>query len=573
MNRIVASVACFAAAALLPAHIAADVAQALAPEIRVDKARLEAVEDFSESLANALLELSVAARRKDATGIARYFADDFEAEPLPCRPGALVHQLKWIRTHGWEVEPGAGGRVEGVSGKSTAAAVENRQMFLDRFSLILQHFSDIEDVRFKVKDARFDNPEVAAGDARLFFYIVGRDSEGHREWARATFFITAKMNAEKAWKITRWRTGSLSSDVADADIFSEVALPAGIARTIPAFGVEPNDGFVAHGGAAGDVNQDGLIDLVVTEIDGNRLFLNDGKGGFTDVSTETMVGYSPKGAGALILDYDNDGDADIFFPSVGNQVLLENRLRPDGVLVFRDVSEQAGVSVPAVGFSAAAADVNGDGLPDIYVACYNLYGTVMPNSWSRATNGTPNLLFINKGGRFVEAAREWGVDDRRWSYAAAFADVDNDGRPDLFVVNDFGEKALFINKADHFEDEAAGRGVLDPGNGMGVSFGDFDNDGDLDLHVTNMSSTAGNRILGRITPDARPDNNVLKKIAAGNTLFENLGNGYFKDVSEGAGYFSAGWAYGGGFLDFDNDGLEDEFTVNGFISGSTMNDT
>jgi len=198
----------------------------------------------------------------------------------------------------------------------------------------------------------------------------------------------------------------------------------------------------------------------------------------------------------------------------------------------------------------------------------------MPNSWSRATNGTPNLLFINQGdGTFREEARKWGVADARWSYAGAFADVDGDGRQDLYVANDFGENALFMNRGDHFEDEARERGVVDPGNGMGVSFGDYDNDGDLDLHVTNMSSTAGNRILARLMPDASADDALLKKLAAGNSLFRNNGDGTFDNVAASAGGFGAGWAYGGGFVDFDNDGWEDTYTVNGFISGKTMKDT
>jgi hypothetical protein len=88
-----------------------------------------------------------------------------------------------------------------------------------------------------------------------------------------------------------------------------------------------------------------------------------------------------------------------------------------------------------------------------------------------------------------------------------------------------------------------------------------------------MSSTAGNRILKRLMPDATPDGEVLKKLAAGNSLFENQGDGTFKNVAQRAGGFSAGWAYGGGFLDFDNDGWEDSFSVNGFVSGKTMKDT
>jgi hypothetical protein len=108
---------------------------------------------------------------------------------------------------------------------------------------------------------------------------------------------------------------------------------------------------------------------------------------------------------------------------------------------------------------------------------------------------------------------------------------------------------------------------------MGVSFGDFNNDGLLDLHASNMSSTAGNRILGRLFPNQGPQENVLKKLAAGNNLFENLGGGKFKDVTAEVGGFSGGWAWGGGFIDFDNDGWEDIYTPNGFISGKSMKDT
>ena len=122
-------------------------------------------------------------------------------------------------------------------------------------------------------------------------------------------------------------------------------------------------------------------------------------------------------------------------------------------------------------------------------------------------------------------------------------------------------------------DEAHERGVLDPGNGMGVAFGDFNNDGLLDVHTTNMSSTAGNRILSRLFPGSSSKDNVLMKLAAGNNLFENRGNGFFRDVTAEVGGFSGGWAWGGGFIDFDNDGWEDVYTPNGFISGKSMKDT
>ena len=91
-----------------------------------------------------------------------------------------------------------------------------------------------------------------------------------------------------------------------------------------------------------------------------------------------------------------------------------------------------------------------------------------------------------------------------------------------------------------------------------------------------MSSTAGNRIIKRLFPDEATqleDTRVLNKLAAGNTLFANLGDGQFKDVSASTGPFSAGWSFGGGFVDFDNDGWEDLHSPNGFISGKGLKDT
>jgi len=545
--------------ALLGLASASGVAQESQP-LQFDRSALEQTEDHSESLANDLLDLSVALRRQDLSQVSKHFAEEIEATVFPSRTGPAVPEVKWLTRRQWEV--------------SDTPGQVRREDFEESLQAFFANFSLIEDFRLKVKQADFEAGPPVRGRALVFCFLVGRNKEDQREWVRGYIQTRVQRSTQEAWRITYWNIESLSSMVSERDLFSEITAPAGLWEDAPAFGEPPNDGFVAHGAAGADVNEDGLIDLLTSGVTGSRLYLNEGTGFFKDVSEETLVRYARDGTGALFLDYDNDGDQDIFLAAVGNQILLQNQYRPQGVLRFIDVSGPSGVEHPAVGFSAVAADVNRDGWTDIYVASYNRYGQVMPNAWGQATNGTPNLLFINQGnGHFREASRQWGVDDGRWSYAAAFADVNDDGLQDLYVANDFGENALFINHGDRFRDEALERGVIDPGNGMGVSYGDYDNDGDLDIHVTNMSSTAGNRILARLTLGASPDSAVLRKLAAGNSIFENLGDGTFRNVAQKAGGFSSGWAFGGGFFDFDNDGWEDEFSVNGFVSGKTMKDT
>lgn len=531
--------------------------------LELDRARLERVEDLSESLANQLLAMSVAVRRQNLGEVATSFPESgtLRATRFPGRASGGEEVVKWIERHQWQLET-----------QPTAIPASVLVRSLEEF---LTHFSSIEDVRFKVKKSEFELTEPITGTASVFFFLVGRNHEGEREWVRGWTDVSVSRREDETWRIDSWSWTELESMTSNRELFSEVTEPLGMWEEIPRFGDPPNDGFVAHGSAVGDVDLDGRLDVFTSGVMANRLFLNRGADrAFEDVSEETLVQLTRRGTGTLLVDYDNDGDQDVFMAAVGEQILLQNQLRPHGRLEFIDISAQAGVNHRAVGFSPVAADVNGDGHTDIYVCSYNLYGQIMPDGWSRASNGTPNLFFVNQGdGTFREQAREWGVADSRWSYAGAFADVDGDDRQDLYVANDFGENALYMNRGDRFEDEAEARGVIDPGNGMGVSFGDYDNDGDLDMHVTNMSSTAGNRILARLMPDASAGDAVLKKLAAGNSLFDNDGHGMFVNVASAAGGFGAGWAYGGGFVDFDNDGWEDTYSVNGFVSGKTMNDT
>jgi hypothetical protein len=272
-----------------------------------DRSELEQTEDFSESLANDLLDLSVALRRQDLSQMDEHFAEESQATVFPSQAGPLVPQLKWLTRRDWDVS-------------STPERVR-RDDLKESLRLFLENFSSIEDIRFKVKQAEFEEGSLIRGRARVFYFLVGRNKDDQREWVRGTIQARAQRVAQKPWRITYWNIESLSSMVATKDLFTEITGPAGLWEDAPAFGEPPNDGFVAHGAAVADVNEDGLLDLLTSGVTGSRLYLNDGAGHFRDVSEETLVRYARDGTGALFLDYDNDGDQDVFLAAVGNQIL------------------------------------------------------------------------------------------------------------------------------------------------------------------------------------------------------------------------------------------------------------
>jgi len=520
------------------------------------------VEDLTESLANFLLEFSASVRSLQASRLLPYFSKKTHLR-LP-RTSSLddLEKVKWISFGHQDLK-------KGPSADADPKVIEKE------WDRLLANFSEIEDARFKIKDSHFSRTgDSATGDCKIKYFLVGRNTEGQRVWVKGTGHLKASGGIEEGWKISLMELDEADYYRSEIDLFSEISKPAGVNVPLPSYGSKGNDNFVYHGAAASDLDNDGYVDIIATGITDTYIYRNKGDGTFENVSWDIGIPPDSTLTAPLPLDFDNDGDQDLFFASTGSQKLFENRLKPEGTLKFRDISLESGVSIPAHGFSAVAGDINDDGYPDIYVTGYNQYGIVMPNSWHQATNGTRNLLFINKGqGSFQEQSEEWGVSDTRWSYAAQFTDLNRDGRQDLYVANDFGENALYINQGGKFEDRARDLGTVDPGNGMGVSISDYNNDGNFDLLVTNMSSTAGNRILNRLYPDTRPGDHILRKISAGSNLYRGNDDGTFTDVTQEAGPFSLGWSWGGLFMDFDNDGWEDIYISSGFVSGDSMKDT
>ena len=195
-----------------------------------------------------------------------------------------------------------------------------------------------------------------------------------------------------------------------------------------------------------------------------------------------------------------------------------------------------------------------------------------------ANNGAPNALFRNLGDwQFENVTKKVGLDanNTRFSFAASWEDFDNDGDLDIYVANDFGRNNLYRNDDGRFSDVTAVAGVEDIASGMSVTWGDYNGDGLMDLYVSNMFSSAGNRITYQRQFRAGDDPQVLgrlQRMTRGNTLFQNMGDGTFRDVSVEAAVTMGRWAWGSKFVDFNNDGREDIVVANGFITNDRADD-
>lgn len=330
---------------------------------------------------------------------------------------------------------------------------------------------------------------------------------------------------------------------------------------------------MAPGCALVDLTNDGMPDLYLVNgapLPGatadpppiNRFFRNKGDGTFKDETATSGLGDPGYGIGCCAGDYDNDGKIDLYVTNLGTNRLYHN----NGDGTFTDVAAKAGVTAGGFSTGAAFADYDGDGDLDLYVARYVV--------WSPETNvvctaadgeqrvpvycrpsvypAAPDLLYRNNGnGTFtdVTAAAGLRVTPGR-GLGVIWSDVDEDGDPDLFVANDMTANFLFINQGNgRFKEEALERGVAVGEGGqaqasMGVASVDYDGDGHLDLACTNFSG---------------------EYLA----LYRNLGNGNFEDVSARTGLIEATnklVGFGIGFPDLDLDGRPDLFVANGHVT-------
>ncbi len=343
-----------------------------------------------------------------------------------------------------------------------------------------------------------------------------------------------------------------------------------------------------NGIAAADVDGDGLYDIYfVNQVGGNELWKNLGNGKFRNITDEAGVGLKGRiSVAAAFADIDNDGDQDLFVTTVrGGNVLFEN----DGHGHFKDISKEAGVDLVSHSSGAFFFDYDGDGLLDLFVCNVGQYtsdnigpdgeyvglrdafhGHMFPERFEYP------VLYKNMGhNRFKDVTAEVGLRPKGWAGDATFADLNRDGRPDLFVLNMVGHSHYLENVGgQRFVDKTEQYFPKTPFGSMGVTFLDYDNDGRRDLFITDMHSDMFN--------DVAPENEKLKQdklkdpfIPAamflggppksylfGNALYHNVGLGKFPEVSDQLGVENY-WPWGPSVGDVNADGWEDIFIPSG----------
>jgi hypothetical protein len=312
---------------------------------------------------------------------------------------------------------------------------------------------------------------------------------------------------------------------ADDGKFVDITAAAGL--------TQPDE--IAVGCAFADIDNDGDPDLFVTTVrHGNRLYENTGHGTFRDITATAGVGYVGHSAGAVFFDYDRDGLLDLFVTNVG--VFTGNTRGPGGYYV---------------------------GLTDAFLGHLH------------AERAESSILYRNLGGnRFKDATRDVGLADLSWSGDAAVLDVNQDGFPDLFILDMQGADHLWLNeRGKRFADSTTRYFPRTPWGAMGVKVFDADGDGRLDLFITSMHPDMWIDLrAGDWAGESRKDDpaqmpgQMIREprstLIFGNALFENRSSGRFDEVSDAAGVETY-WPWGPTVDDFNADGWDDIFITAG----------
>lgn len=393
--------------------------------------------------------------------------------------------------------------------------------------------------------------------ARILWEFDGFSSEGERLTERGEADATLTLRPG-GWTFTRFTDARREVVHRDRARFTEVASEAGLQ-----FPSQRTGHLLLGGLAVRDVDQDGRLDVIAT--DGTEVVLFTQQPGLHFTPKVISAGHPKMWTSSVTAaDFDDDGDADLLITH-----------HPGPVELFRNDKGQFTLAgtVGAVGqwHSAVTADFDQDGHLDVALLPYPLESA--PTNPLEAANGFPLQLFRGDGALGFTRWHEDVAFPKRWTLSAVAADLLGQGRPQLYVANDYGSNDLWRFEADGgVSNVAASRGVVDPGNGMSADVADFDGDGRPDLYVSNMFSKAGTRVIAGAKGLSPKVLSAVQKFAHGNTLYLSRDGG-FVEQAEATGVNRGLWAFGSVMTDFDNDGRLDVAVANGYLSHPNRKDS
>ncbi|HEX4780325.1 MAG TPA: VCBS repeat-containing protein [Usitatibacter sp.] len=518
-----------------------------------------------------------------------------------------------IETPDWKLAP---------ESTQPAANLQLWRAFIDRVDYVNFPWTEFKAVKARFLDDTHDRFEM-----NLAFQGVGRLKTGGWIWVKALNEVRwqkapgSDPNSPNAWKIYEWRTTKFNTwernELLFGEVMDEVVPPEVAARAKRSIHEEmrvaylqdkekkePHPHFTLEavdrhpGVAVVDLDGDGFDDIYLLSDYGKNLFFhNKGDGTFEEIGAKLGLDLDGHSSSAIFADFDNDGHLDVI---IGRTLSRSVYMHWENGK-FVDRSDWIAGGLPFLVSSVSAVDYDGDGLLDVYLSTYatniaywehgrfdaeaimpylpkeqvERLKDVMAKIDNPFTNlaGPPNVLLHNVGHGHFEPVRDSALAVYKNTYQATWSDYDGDGKPDVFLANDFSPPMLFHNLgAGKFEEVTAQEGVTEPRFGMGVTWGDYDGDGRPDLYMAAMSSKAGRRILSQL-PDADPRFAVM---AAGNALYHNEPGKLVKTSGASAPKIAveqSGWDYGSQLVDLNNDGWLDIFSLSGYYSAPKQFET